>query len=62
MFSSNAPKQLAAAALRAGKTAVKDIGVKAIDVGKTVAVDAGKKLVENAAKNCPHLHHMWLML
>ena len=50
MFSSNAAKQLASAALQAGKTAVKDIGMKAIDVGKTVAIDAGKNLVEKAAK------------
>ena len=50
MFSSNAAKQLALAALQAGKTAAKDIGMKAIDVGKTVAIDAGKKLVEKAAK------------
>ena len=50
MFSSNAAKQLASAALRAGKTAAKYIGIKAIDVGKTVAIDAGKKLVEKAAK------------
>ena len=34
MFSSNAAKQLASAALHAGKTAAKDIGMKAIDVGK----------------------------
>ena len=50
MFSSNAAKQLASAALQAGKTAEKDIGMKAIDVSKTVAIDAGKKLVEKAAK------------
>ena len=50
MFSSNAAKQLASAALQAGKTAAKDIGMKAIDVGKTVVIDAGKKLVEKAAK------------
>ena len=50
LFSSNAAKQLASAALQAGKTAVKDIGMKAIDVDKTVAIDAGKKLVEKAAK------------
>ena len=50
MFSSNASKQLASAALQAGKTAAKDIWMKAIDVGKTVAIDAGKKLVEKAAK------------
>ena len=50
MFSSKAAKQLASAALRAGKTAAKDIGMKAIDVGKTAAIDAGKKLVEKAAK------------
>ena len=50
MFSSNAVKQLASAALQAGKTAAKYIGMNAIDVGKTVAVDAGKKLVERAAK------------
>ena len=46
MFSSNAAKQLASAALQAGKTAAKDIGMKAIDMGKTVAIDAGKKLIE----------------
>ena len=50
MFSSNAAKQLASAALQAGKTAAKDIGMKAIDEGQTVAIDGGKKLVEKAAK------------
>ena len=50
LFSSNAAKQLASAALQAGKTAAKDIGMNAIDVGKTVAINAGKKLVEIAAK------------
>ena len=50
MFSSNEAKQLASAALQAGKTAAKDIGMKAVDVGKTVAIDADKKLVEKAAK------------
>ena len=50
MFSSNAAKQLASAALQAEKTGAKDIGKKAIDVGKTVAIDACKKLVEKAAK------------
>ena len=50
MFSSNAAKQLASAALQAGKTAAKDIGTKAIDVGTTVAIDAGKKLVERRLK------------
>ena len=50
MFSSNAAKQLASAALQAWKTAAKDIGMKAIDVGKTVAIDAGKKLVQKAVK------------
>ena len=50
MFSSNLARQLASAALQAGKTAVKDIGMKAIDASKTVAIDAGKKFVENAAK------------
>ena len=50
MFSSNAAKQLASAALQAGKTATKYIEMKAIDVGKTVALDAGTKLVEKAAK------------
>ena len=50
MFSSNAAKQLASAALQAGKPAVQDIGMKAIDVGKTVVIDAGKKLFKNAAK------------
>ena len=53
MFSSIAAKQLASAALQAGKTAAKDIGMKAIDVGKTVAIDSGKKLVEKAAKRLP---------
>ena len=62
MFSSNAAKQLASAALQAGKTAAKDIGMKAIDVGKTVATDAGKKLVEKAAKRLSTSNHMWLML
>ena len=33
MFSGNAAKQLMSAALQAGKTAAKDIGMKAIDVG-----------------------------
>ena len=42
MFSSNATKQLASAALQAEKTAAKDFGMKAIDVGKTVVIDAGK--------------------
>ena len=50
MFSRNAAKQLASAALQAGKTANKYNEMKAIDVGKTVALDAGKKLVEKAAK------------
>ena len=50
MFSSDAAKQLASAALQAGKTAAKYIGMKAIDVGKTVAIDAGKKFVEKAVK------------
>ena len=53
MISSNVAKQLASAALQAGKTAAKDIGMKAIDVDKTVAIDAGKKLVEKAAKRLP---------
>ena len=43
MFSSNAGKQLASAALQAGNIVAKDIGMKAIDVSKTVAIDAGKK-------------------
>ena len=42
MFSSNAAKQFASAALQAGKTAVNDIGTKAIDMSKPVAIDAGK--------------------
>ena len=50
MFSSNAAKQLASAALQAGNAAAKDIGMKAVDVGKILAIDAGKKLVEKAAK------------
>ena len=51
MFSSNAAKQLASAALEAEKTATKDIGMKAIDVNKTAAIDADKILVEKAAKS-----------
>ena len=50
MFSSNAAKQLASAALQAGQTAAKDIGMNAIDGGKTVAINADQKLVEKAAK------------
>ena len=50
MFSSNASKSIASAALQEDKTAAKDIGMKAIDVGETVAIDAGKKLDEKAAK------------
>ena len=50
MFSSNAAKQFATAAIQAGKTMEKDIEMKAIDVGKTVASDAGKKLLEKPAK------------
>ena len=50
MFSSNAAKKLASAALQTGKTAAKDIGMKVIDVGKTVAIDDGRKLVLKAAK------------
>ena len=50
IFSSNAANQLASAALQAGKTAAKDIGMKIIDVGKTIAIDARKKLVEKPAK------------
>ena len=50
MFSSNASKQLPSAALHAGKTAAKDIGIKAIYVVKTVAIDADKKYVEKAAE------------
>ena len=43
IFSSNVAKQLASAALQAGNTAAKDIGMKATDVSKTVAIDGGKK-------------------
>ena len=50
MFSRNAAKHLASAALQARKTAAKDFGMKAIHMGKIVAIDAGKKLVEKAAK------------
>ena len=50
MFPSNAAKELASAALQAGKPTAKDIGVKAIDVSKTVPIDSGKKLVEKTAK------------
>ena len=42
IFSSNAARRFASAALQVGKTAAKDIGMKAIDAGKTVAIDAGK--------------------
>ena len=56
MFTSNAAKQLASAALQAGKSEAKDIGMKAIDVGKTVAIDADKKLVEKAAKRLTTLN------
>ena len=62
MSASNAAKQLASAALQAGKTAAKHIGMKAIGMGKTVAIDSGKKLVEKAAKNLPHKNDKWLML
>ena len=50
IFSCNAAKQLASAALLAEETAAKDIEMKAIDMGKTMAIDAFKKLVEEAAK------------
>ena len=50
MFSSNAAKQLASAALQAGKTAAKYIGMKAVGVGKTMAIHADKRLVDKAAK------------
>ena len=50
MSSRNAAKQLASAALQAGKTAAKDIEMKAFDVGKTVAIDDCMKLVEKTAK------------
>ena len=50
MSSKIAAKQLASAALQAGKTAAKDIEMNAFDVGKTVAIDVGKKCVEKAAK------------
>ena len=51
MFSSNTAKPLALAALQAGKTEAKDMGMKDIDVGKTIAIDAGKKLVERLLKD-----------
>ena len=50
MFSSNAAKQLASAALQVEKTAANHFGMKAVDVGKKVAIDAGKKLIEKATK------------
>ena len=63
MFSNNTAKQLLSAALQAGKTAAKDIGLKTIDVDKTVAIDAAKKLVEKTAKKSyPHQNHKWLMI
>ena len=61
IFLSNAAKQLASAALQAGKIAAKDIGMKSIDVGKTVAIDAGKKLIEKAAKGLSTPKSQWLM-
>ena len=61
-FSNNAAKQLASAALLAGKTAAKDIGMKAIDVCKTFAIYSGKKLVEILLKSYTHQNHKWLML
>ena len=62
MFLSNAAKQLASAALQAGKSAAKDIGMKAIDLGKTVAIDAGTKLVKRLLKSYPHQNHKWIIL
>ena len=62
IFSSSAAKRLASAALQAGKTAERYIGMKAIDVGKTVEIDAGKKLVERLLKDYSHQNHKWLML
>ena len=61
MFSSNAAKQLASAALQTGKTAAKDIGIKAGDVSKTVAIDA--ILVEKDAIKIIHTKiTKWIML
>ena len=51
ILSSNAAKQLASAALQAGKTAAKDIGMKAFDAGKTVAIDAGKNYPKRLLKD-----------
>ena len=62
MFSSKAAKQLASAALQAGKTAAQDIGFKAIDVGRTAAIDAGNKLVAMLLNDYPHPNHKWRML
>ena len=57
MFSSNAAKQLASAALRARNSAAKDIGIKAIHVGKTVAIYAAKKWLKSLLKSYPHQNH-----
>ena len=62
IFSSNTAKQLASAALQAGKNATKDIGVKAIDMGETVTIDAGKNFVEKVSKKLSTPPHKWLML
>ena len=62
MYSSNAEKQFASAALLAGRTVAKDIGMKAIYVGEAVAIDTGKKYVEKLQKNYPHPNHKCLML
>ena len=53
--------EIASAALQAGKTAAKDIGMKAVDVSKAVAIDGGNKLVEKASKNYPHPNRKWLI-
>ena len=56
---SNAAKQLASAALQAGKTESKDIGLKASDVGQTATIDAGKKFTfkVRSINNRRILHH-----
>ena len=49
LFVSNAAKQIASTAVRAGKDAAKEICKIALNVGKTVAIDAGKRLIDKAA-------------
>ena len=51
LFSSNAAKQLASAALQAGKTAAKDIGTKVIDVVKQLRLMLLRNLTKRLLKD-----------